>query len=173
MALRMSSEAREGSAISPLRTPRERDWPTPMMLRTPSGLTSPTTAQIFEVPISRPTIMEEGSDISFLVSRGFNEFLNGHGDKARLEPARRQIVGDREIDRGQMLADELAVIIDQPPATELAPDIVESKDDFAVLAGRDLQNARSAQIDSCEFDQPCHGRTIQRLDQAQGGMDLR
>src|SRR5712664_2238760 len=122
MALRMSSEAREGSAISPLRTPRERDWPTPMMLRTPAGLTSPTTAQIFDVPISRPTIIEEGSDIFFLVSRGFSELLNGSGDNVCFKPASRQIVRDREINRGQMLADKLAVIINQPPATKLALD---------------------------------------------------
>src|SRR4029077_9513639 len=44
------------STISPLRTPREGDWPTPRILIVPSGRPSPTTTQIFEVPISRPTI---------------------------------------------------------------------------------------------------------------------
>src|SRR6266851_4456795 len=44
------------STISPLRTPREGDWPTPRILFVPSGRPSPTTTQIFEVPISRPTI---------------------------------------------------------------------------------------------------------------------
>src|SRR6476620_7798364 len=44
------------STISPLRTPRDGAWPTPRILIVPSGLPSPTTTQIFEVPISRPTI---------------------------------------------------------------------------------------------------------------------
>src|SRR5207247_7424787 len=44
------------STISPLRTPREGAWPTPRILTVPSGFPSPTTTQIFEVPISRPTI---------------------------------------------------------------------------------------------------------------------
>src|ERR1700730_7040745 len=44
------------STISPLRTPRDGAWPTPRILTVPSGRLSPTTTQIFEVPISRPTI---------------------------------------------------------------------------------------------------------------------
>src|SRR3954452_3827781 len=44
------------STISPLRTPREGACPTPRILIVPSGFPSPTTTQIFEVPISRPTI---------------------------------------------------------------------------------------------------------------------
>src|SRR6476619_4596252 len=44
------------STISPLRTPREGACPTPRIFRVPSGFPSPTTTQIFEVPISRPTI---------------------------------------------------------------------------------------------------------------------
>src|SRR6476661_170831 len=44
------------STISPLRTPRDGAWPTPRILIVPSGFPSPTTTQIFEVPISRPTI---------------------------------------------------------------------------------------------------------------------
>src|SRR6266436_336686 len=111
MALRMSSEATEGSAISPLRTPRERAWPTPMMLSTPDVLASPTTAQIFEVPISSPTIMEEGSNIFFLIARRLREFLSDGRDHARFQPASRQIVRDRQIERGQMFAGALAVIV--------------------------------------------------------------
>ena len=38
------------STISPLRTPRERAWPTPMMFSAPLSFTSPTTAQTLEVP---------------------------------------------------------------------------------------------------------------------------
>src|SRR5204862_6114302 len=44
------------STISPLRTPRDGAWPTPRILIVPSGRLSPTTTQIFDVPISRPTI---------------------------------------------------------------------------------------------------------------------
>src|ERR1041385_532582 len=44
------------STISPLRTPRDGAWPTPRSLIVPSGRPSPTTTQIFDVPISRPTI---------------------------------------------------------------------------------------------------------------------
>src|SRR5947207_2889410 len=44
------------STISPFRTPREGASPTPRILSVPSGLLSPTTTQILEVPISRPTI---------------------------------------------------------------------------------------------------------------------
>src|SRR6266699_3888797 len=44
------------STISPFRTPRDGVWPTPRILRVPSVRLSPTTTQILEVPISRPTI---------------------------------------------------------------------------------------------------------------------
>src|SRR5207248_11645538 len=44
------------STISPLRTPRDGAWPTPRILSVPSGRLSPTTTQILEVSISRPTI---------------------------------------------------------------------------------------------------------------------
>src|SRR5437868_6765198 len=59
----MSSAAVEASEISPLRTPRERDWPRPMMFGAPEGFTSPTTAQTLLVPISKPTMMDSGSNI--------------------------------------------------------------------------------------------------------------
>src|ERR1700730_17687325 len=42
------------STISPLRTPRDGAWPTPRIFRVPSGRVSPTTTQIFDVPISKP-----------------------------------------------------------------------------------------------------------------------
>src|SRR5713101_6162319 len=109
----MSSEATEASAISPLRTPRERAWPRPMILRAPAGLTSPTTAQILEVPISKPTIIEDGSNIFFLVTGWFEDFLRGHRDKAGFEPAGRQIIRNGKIDGGQVLARCLPMIIDQ------------------------------------------------------------
>src|SRR4029077_7987442 len=44
------------STISPLRTPRDGAWPTPRIFNAPSGRVSPTTTQIFDVPISKQTI---------------------------------------------------------------------------------------------------------------------
>src|SRR5438445_909937 len=108
MALRTSSAAAEGSAISPLRTPRERAWPMPTILSAPAALTSPTTAQTLEVPISRPTIIELGSGIFFLESGRFDDFQRFRGNEAGFQPAGRQIVGDRQIEECQVLASRLA-----------------------------------------------------------------
>src|SRR5919201_4621434 len=55
------------STISPLRTPREGACPTPRILSVPSGRPSPTTTQIFEVPISRPTIKSLLAILVFLL----------------------------------------------------------------------------------------------------------
>src|SRR2546425_3393308 len=173
MALRISSEATDGSAISPLRTPRERAWPTPMILSTPAALISPTTAQIFEVPISSPTIMGGGSNIFLFVTRRLGDFLRFRRKKARFQPARRQIVGDRKINRGQVLAGSLAVIMDQTPAAELVIEIVQAKNHVAILAGGDLQYARRGQIDLLDIHQAGHGRMFQRCNQSQGGLHLR
>src|ERR1700730_1892185 len=66
------------STISPLRTPRDGAWPTPRILTVPSGRLSPTTTQIFEVPISRPTIRSLLA-ICFLLSfLHWNRPLNRH-----------------------------------------------------------------------------------------------
>src|SRR3989442_6921041 len=144
MALRMSSDAREASAISPLRTPRERAWPTPMMLSAPEGFTSPTTAQILDVPVSSPTIIEEGSNIFFLITRRFDDFLICQGHEPRFEPAGGQIVGDGEVNESQALAAGLAVIADQPPAPKLALEIVQAENNLVLLAGSSLENPRGA-----------------------------
>src|SRR5689334_19918212 len=117
MALRTSSSAVGASAISPLRTPRERDWPSPMILRTPAALTSPTAAQIFEVPISRPTMNEEGSNIaSPSDDLGFafgNDRLCGSLDKLR-----RNVVRNRQVERGDAFAASLGLLVNFVPATE-------------------------------------------------------
>src|ERR1051326_8299090 len=95
----MSSPAMAASTISPLRTPRDRDWPTPMMLRAPDSFASPTTAQIFDVPTSRPTMTDDWSNMFFPVEGGFLGFGGGGRQGGGIEPEDRRIVGDGEIDR--------------------------------------------------------------------------
>ena len=65
---------RDYEVIILTRTPRERDWPKPTMFSTPSALNSPTTAQTLEVPISRPTMMDEESNIFLFGANGFGWF---------------------------------------------------------------------------------------------------
>src|SRR5580704_2008643 len=100
MALRMSSSAFGGSAISPLRTPRDRHWPSPMMFSVPAAFTSPTAAQIFEVPISSPTIREAGSNIFFPDGLRVDVF----GDVQRRRAGRHEngwnVAGHGQIQRG-------------------------------------------------------------------------
>src|SRR5271157_5414610 len=119
MALRTSSSARAGSAISPLRTPRERAWPTPMMLRAPAALISPTTAQIFEVPISNPTMMAGESNIFPFWFIRFDKLIEQRRHGVAGHPAHRQVVGDGDVQRGDGFALRLAVVVDRPPAAQL------------------------------------------------------
>src|SRR5260370_32101594 len=95
MALRTSSSAMGASAISPLRTPRERDWPRPMTFNAPAALTSPTAPQILDVPISSPSMSEAGSNIFFAVALVGFYFRARRRGFARLHPAGGQIVGER------------------------------------------------------------------------------
>src|SRR5258708_7182772 len=120
MACRTSSSAREGSAISPLRTPRDRAWPRPTMFSEPSALRSPTTAQTFEVPTSNPTIMEEGSNMLFLEVNRFGRPGRERGGRIGFEPARRHAVGDGQVKGCDGLVQLLAEIMDATPAPELA-----------------------------------------------------
>src|SRR5436309_807895 len=53
----MLAPAASRSMTSPLRTPSDSAWPTPMMLMPPPSTTSPTMAQTFEVPTSKPTMI--------------------------------------------------------------------------------------------------------------------
>src|SRR5947207_7242840 len=98
MAWRTSSSAMGAWAISPLRTPRERDWPRPTMLRAPSELRSPTTAQTFEVPISSPTIIEDESNMFPPGANWLRGFGRGGRQGAGFQPAGRHVVGDRQIE---------------------------------------------------------------------------
>src|ERR1035437_2199324 len=111
IALRTSSSAIGASAISPLRTPRERDWPRPTMFSTPSALNSPTTAHTFDVPISKPTIMEEESNMAFLVAQSFGRLGRRGRNRAGFEPADGNVIADREIERRDGLVHSLPAVV--------------------------------------------------------------
>src|SRR3984893_15141170 len=111
------------STISPLRTPRDGACPTPRILTVPSGRPSPTTTQIFEVPISRPTIksllaisflflvkgLKRHSPPDFARTRGRMRFLRRRRSRCRscrcmhglcLQNARGRFGIDRVVDNG-------------------------------------------------------------------------
>src|ERR1700749_3233842 len=98
MALRMSSSTAGASQISPLRTPRDLAWPRPTMFSPDeSEFISPTTAQIFDVPISNPTMMLEESNISFPGALKFYGFGSRGRRHAGIRETQRGIVNDRQI----------------------------------------------------------------------------
>src|SRR5215510_1227605 len=90
------------STISPLRTPRYGARPTPRILIVPSGLPSPTTTQIFEVPISRPTIkLLLAITVAFLVKTlKWDRPSHRHGCRAGVEFFHARTIGERLLDRG-------------------------------------------------------------------------
>src|SRR2546427_2342479 len=116
MAWRTSSSAMGASAISPLRTPRERAWPRPTMFRALSAPSSPTTAQTLEVPISKPTMMEEGSNMFFPGAQEFGHFGRNRGDRAGFQPTSRDVIGEGKIKAGNGFAHFLAQINNFAPA---------------------------------------------------------
>src|SRR5260370_3681767 len=129
----MASSAVGGSAISPLRTPRERDWPRPPILRAPSGLKSPTTAQTFEVPTSKPTIMEDASNMFLFGASLFRESGRTGREGAGFEPAGRHVVGDRQLKRGNRLAHILSLFKKRAPAADLLVDADQTGTDLAAI----------------------------------------
>src|SRR5437588_5831782 len=116
IAWRMSSSARDVSAISPLRTPRERAWPRPTILSAPSAPSSPTTAQTLEVPTSNPTMIEDGSNMLLFQAERFGEARGGQGEGAGLEPPGGNVIVDRQIERGNGLVLLLGMIKNLVPA---------------------------------------------------------
>src|ERR1043166_1991422 len=118
MALRMSSAAAEASAISPLRTPRERACPMPIRLRAPAALISPTTAHTLDVPTSRPTMIEPGSNM--FTFGCFGRVGRSRGHEAGFEPASWDVVLNRKIYPGEMPASLATVIDNDVPATHLS-----------------------------------------------------
>src|SRR5258705_12981388 len=111
----MSSSAMGASAISPFRTPRERAWPSPTMLSA-SPLSSPTTAQTLEVPISRPTIMEEGSNIFLFVAKGAGQSRRHGRQHAGLQKPGGNVVAHRQIQTRDRFAGLASCFVDLPPS---------------------------------------------------------
>src|SRR6478672_12715039 len=103
MALRISSAAALALTISPLRTPRERDWPRPIMLRPPWSPISPMTAQIFDVPMSNPTMTGDELNMFFPVPGILKKDWRSDGRRVggRLDPASRHVIPHRQIERRQ------------------------------------------------------------------------
>src|SRR4051812_952506 len=130
----MSSSALAGSVISPLRTPRERAWPRPTMFSALSADNSPTTAQTFDVPISRPTmIVEEGSNMFLLWAQRFGSFGRGRRNQRGFQPFDRNVVADREIDRPQRFADLASFLLNLRPAAELLLEITTAESNFTAI----------------------------------------
>src|SRR4051812_15699723 len=142
MALRTSSSTRGASAISPFRTPRDRDWPTPIRLSAPAEFTSPTTAQILEVPISSPTINEAGSNILFPGVLQVFRFGENRRHGSRLSPTGRNIIGHVEIERGDGLIQLLELLVNFPPTAQLTVQVLNGKSHFTSLSRRHLQDVR-------------------------------
>src|ERR1051326_4480108 len=172
MALRMSPPATAASMISPLRTPRERAWPTPMTLRTPESLTSPTTAQILDVPTSSPTMTEDWSNMFLPVDGGFVGPGGGRRDGAGFEPHDGRVVGHRQVEGADDLADPFPEIVNQAPVAELILEAVEVEGDLAALPGGDLQHLRPGDVHRLEVHHAGHGRALKLGDQPQGRGDL-
>src|ERR1017187_8202261 len=111
--------------ISPLRTPRERAWPRPMMFSAPSGFCSPTTTQILDVPISRPAMMLESSNIFPPGSDGMDRSRRQVGRGAGHHPAHRHVVRHGEIRRRDGFLLLQTEIVNLLPASQLLLNFVE------------------------------------------------
>src|SRR5260370_37930405 len=127
MALRMSSSTAGASQISPLRTPRDFAWPSPTMFRPhESGFISPTTAQIFEAPISNPTMMLEESNISSPDALRFNNFGSGRRHDTGVREAQRAVISHRQIQCGNGAVGAPAFLEDLLPPKHLLIEIIQA-----------------------------------------------
>src|SRR5665213_487924 len=173
IAARKSSSTCSGLMISPLRTPRERAWPRPMMFSRPSAFSSPTTTQIFEVPISRPAMMLESSNIFPPGFQGFHRLRRHDRRGAGHGPAHRHVVRHRQVHRGDGFLLVHAEVVNLPPAPQLLLQIVEAKRDFAALPRRRHNHARPGNIHALQVHQPGHRRFVKRHNQPQRRLHLR
>src|SRR4051812_19008599 len=133
IACRMSSSASDVSAISPLRTPRERAWPSPMMFKAPSAFSSPTTAHTFDVPTSNPTMIEEGSNMFLFSANRFRQLGGREWNRAGLQPPSWIIVADRQIERPDCFVLLLRGRKYFMPSAQLLLDVPEAKSNLAPL----------------------------------------
>src|ERR1017187_3783487 len=173
IAARKSSSTCSGLMISPLRTPRERACPRPMMFSAPSAFCSPTTTQIFDVPISRPAMMLESSNISPPIFQGFHRLRRHDRRDARRHPAHRHIVRHRQIRRGDGFLLLQTKIVNLLPALQLLLKVVEAESDFTALPRRRHDHARRGHIHALQIHQPGHRRFVKRRDQPQRRLHLR
>src|SRR5262249_45802051 len=147
MALRTSSAAAAASAISPLRTPRERACPTPTMFRVPAEFTSPTTAQTFDVPISSPTMMDEESNMFSFIKGRFGSFGRRRGHTAVVGPQHRRIIADGQFEGVDHFAAALRFVMNRMPAAQLSVEIREAKRYFIALTGADDEDISLRDVD--------------------------
>src|ERR1017187_2330304 len=173
IAARKSSSTCSGLMISPLRTPRERDCPRPVMFSAPSALCSPTTTQIFEVPISRPAMMLESSNISPPGFQGFHRFRRHARREAGRHPAHRHIVRHRQIHRRDGFLLLQTEIMNLLPALQLLVKVTEAERDFTALPRRRHDHARRGNIHALQIHQPGHRRFVKRRNQLQRRLHLR
>src|SRR5579862_5865129 len=134
MALRTSSAVVGLSTISPLRTARDLAWPTPMMLKAPFSPSSPTVAQILDVPMSKPTMMDDALNMLSFVRRSFYRLARNRWNRAGFQPAGRHVVRNRQIQAGEHFALALGQVVHQAPAQELPLDLSRTKGHHSALS---------------------------------------
>src|SRR6185312_5802633 len=105
--------------------PRDFAWPRPTIF-TPaeSGFISPTTAQIFEVPISNPTMMLEESNISSPGALRFCILWSRRRRHAGFGEAQRRIISHGQIQSCNGAVHPRALFMDGLPAKQLLPEII-------------------------------------------------
>src|SRR4051794_11328476 len=142
MALRMSSSTAGASQISPLRTPRDFAWPSPTIFNPDeSGFNSPTTAQIFDVPISNPTMMLEESNIS---SPGALRFCRFRSRRRRntVRETQGRVVCHRQIERSDCFIEPGAFLVNLLPSEQLPVEVFQAECNLTALAGCHDQDFR-------------------------------
>ena len=113
-----------------------------MMLMAPTSLTSATTAHIFDVPMSSPTIIEEDLNMFSLGSSWFWGFGRRRSGCSGFVPANGNIVGNRQVQGGDLSGLLRCQVMHRAPAPELPLEILGRKNDLVSLAGCHLQYRR-------------------------------
>src|SRR4051812_25855518 len=105
-----------------------------MILSPPWSPISPMTAQIFDVPMSNPTMMGDELNMLFPVLGILKEDggKSGGSIRAWLDPARRHIISNRQIKRRQHAVLAPRKLEGSLQARKLAREIVRRKRDLRV-----------------------------------------